>query len=340
MRYNAGLQTHSIRLQLPRQRKVKMLIGPNTELTDSIRQYDSQAADHLLFLGYKMEDDLTEHINSRIEPARLKMIDESCKMICDKYNSMVKRARGVITRRYRNPVRNTIDHMNYKRLKAGDRKLEIRKDFDGKWLCSLDRPSSPLSPPPSCHSDSDPDSPRLYIDTDPDRQQHDDSTPLPDSSKPHSPSSDDDADYTVKKKRGRSPPSKAPITKQARTLGQIYRDSNADWTCSPSPPSSALSPPPKAHSPSTDDADLSNKNAPPRSRTPIAVVQPNPKVNIAKEHRTLTPLHQCEQNTTSSSLDFTDNAIRSYAEIHNYLSVCNCQICVKMVFERKNYFQK
>ena len=90
-----------------------------------------------------------------------------------------------------------------------DRKLEIRKDFDGKWVCSLDRPSSPLSPPPSCHSDSDPDSPRLYIDTDPDRQQHDDSTPLPDSSKPHSPSSDD-ADYTVKKSEEDHPHLKQP----------------------------------------------------------------------------------------------------------------------------------
>ena len=97
--------------------------------------------------------------------------------------------------------------------------------------------------------------------------------------------------YSQKKAR-KIIPSKAAITKQSRTLCQIYRGSNADWTCSPSPPSSALSPPTKPHSPSTDDTDLSNKNAPARSYNPIDVVQPNPKVSSTKEHRTLTPLHQ------------------------------------------------
>ena len=115
-------------------------------------------------------------------------------------------------------------------------------------------------------------------DTQPDPQQHADSTPLPDSTRPHSHSTDNDTDSSE------------------------YMDLSA------------------------------NKNQP-RSSTP------NPEVTVTKKHCTASPIRcearQREQNAYLPALDFSDSSIESYVKMHHYLSVCNCPICIKKLFEHK-----
>ena len=123
-----------------------MLIAANKQLTSSIREHDAETADYLEFLGHKMRQDLAKQIESRIDPIRLKMFNDSSKMISAKYKLMVKRARRNIARRYRNSVNNSIAHMNYKILKAGGKKVEIRRDSDGYMVCTPFRPPTPMSP--------------------------------------------------------------------------------------------------------------------------------------------------------------------------------------------------
>ena len=156
-----------------------MLIEPTKQLSASIRNHDAETADHIDFLGYKMREDLNRHIDSHIDPIREKMFNEVTSMISEKYSFMIKRARRNIIRRYKNSITNSIAHMNYKKLKAGGKKLELHRDSDGNWLCT----PKPVSPTPS-----------FRIDTKPDPQHHADSTPLPDSTRLHSHSNNDDAD--------------------------------------------------------------------------------------------------------------------------------------------------
>ena len=244
-----------------------MLIDANDQVTSSIREHDAQTADYLEFLGHKMRQDLAKQIESRIDPIRLKMFNDSSKMISAKYKFMVKRARRNIARRYRNSVNNSIAHMNYKILKAGGKKVEIRRDSDGYMVCTPFRPPTPMSPPPPTR-----------IDTEHDPQQQTDSTPLPDST------SSDDAD-------------------------------------------------------SSEAMVLSNSKEHARSSATIDVPPSNPKVPVTKKRRTLPPNRceprQCEQYERIPSLDFIDNPRQSYTKMHHYLCVCNCQICIKKLFEQK-----
>ena len=52
-----------------------MLMEPS-EITTSIRPYDSETADHLEFIGFKMNADLVKHIRHTVDPIRKKMINE------------------------------------------------------------------------------------------------------------------------------------------------------------------------------------------------------------------------------------------------------------------------
>ena len=140
------------------------------KVTLSINQHDAQTADYLAVLARKMTRDLTKQIESRID-------------------FMFKKAHRNITRRYRNSLNNYIAHMNYKKLKSSGKKLKIRRNSDGEWICA----AKPVSPPPS-----------LRIDTGPDTRQHSDSTPLPESSRPHSHSTDNDTDLSKIKGQTRS----------------------------------------------------------------------------------------------------------------------------------------
>ena len=240
-----------------------MLIEPTKQLSASIRNHDAETADHIDFLGYKMREDLNRHIDSHIDPIREKMFNEVTSMISEKYSFMIKRARRNIIRRYKNSITNSIAHMNYKKLKAGGKKLELHRDSDGNWLCT----PKPVSPTPS-----------FRIDTKPDPQQHADSTPLPDSTRLHSHSNNDDAD-------------------------------------------------------SSEPMDLSSSKKHPRSSAA------NPEVPITKKRCTLTPIRcetqQCERNAHLPPLDFSDGSIESYSKMHHYLTVCNCPICIKKLFEQK-----
>ena len=141
-----------------------MLIAANKQLTSSIREHDAETADYLEFLGHKMRQDLTKQIESRIEPIRFKMFNKSSKMIGAKYNFMVKRARKNIIRKYKNSITNSIAYMNYKKLKAGGKQVEIHRDSDGNWVCTPFCPSTPMSQPST-----------FRIDSKHDAQQHSDS---------------------------------------------------------------------------------------------------------------------------------------------------------------------
>ena len=121
-----------------------MLMEPS-EIITSIRPYDSETADHLEFIGFKMNADLVKHIRHTVDPIREKMINEISIMIADNHKEMLDRAGKAISRRYRNAVRNSIEHMNYKKAKSGESKLKIVRGADGKITCIPIKPSKRLS---------------------------------------------------------------------------------------------------------------------------------------------------------------------------------------------------
>ena len=260
-----------------------MLINAS-ELTDSIRPYDTETAEHLEFLARKMKHDLTRLIKRSVEPARKKMVRQTSKIMHDKYKDMLRKAGKTISRRYRNAVRSSIAYMNYKKFKSGESKLKIIKGSDGKWTCV------PIKPPKAPSSSNQ----TFRIDTEPDQSVH----------------------------------------------TQTHNDSNANHTCnaSQSHADSHTDPPPYCATDYDDDDDDDDDDPMtaqplefPHQRTPTA---PASRLNIRKVVTTYkVEPRQCKQNGELPDIDYSEHPAFAHAAIHNYLRNCNCQACIKKLFQ-------
>ena len=287
-----------------------MLMEPS-EIITSIRPYDSETADHLEFIGFKMNADLVKHIRHTVDPIRKKMINEISIMIADNHKEMLDRAGKAISRRYRNAVRNSIEHMNYKKAKSGESKLKIVRGADGKITCIPIKPSKQLSKSKqSFRIDS-------KLDQSTHTQTHNDSNA--NQSEQQHPRSDSHHDQREHR--------------QTCIDSQSHADSHTD-------------PPPYC---ANDDDDVDSeamdlttkKDLPqPRTSTPTDLTHPTPSLyptpifNIIKKPDPALgdAREQCKQNAPLPDLDFKDTPLHSYAAIHDYLKTCNCHMCIKKLF--------
>ena len=286
-----------------------MLMEPS-EITTSIRPYDSETADHLEFIGFKMNADLVKHIRLTVDPIREKMINEISIMIADNHKEMLDRAGKAISRRYRNAVRNSIEHMNYKKAKSGESKLKIVRGADGKITCIPIKPSKPLSKSKqSFRIDS-------KLDQSTHTQTHNDSNA--NQSEQQHPRNDSHHDQ--------------------REQPQTCNDSQTHAYSHTDPPPYCANDDDDVDS---EAMDLTTKKELPQPRTstptdlthPTPSLSPTPGFNIKNPDPALGDAReQCKQNAALPDLDFKDTPLHSYAAIHDYLKKCNCPTCIKNLF--------